>query len=57
MVRKIVDGYDYQFWCKRCKHASNTLYKIKELSYCEDCVPEKYKDLPAYNQRGELING
>lgn len=32
-----------QFYCKRCKHATNIIHKDKKETWCEICVPKDMK--------------
>lgn len=44
------------FWCKGCKRSHNELIKVGQSSFCDLCIPEKYKDnLVNVNQNRELI--
>lgn len=42
-----------QFYCERCKYASNELYVVEGYGYCGKCTP--IKDLPKYNQNNERV--
>ena len=42
-----------QFYCERCKYASNELYIFDGYGYCSKCTP--IKDLPMYNQNNMKI--
>lgn len=42
-----------QFYCEKCKYASNKLYIVDGYSHCEKCTPTK--NLPVYNQNRERI--
>ena len=45
-----------QFWCKNCKRPHNLLTKVGDSSFCEQCVPEQYKDkLITINQNREIL--
>lgn len=55
MRNKIVSVIHNQFFCKNCKKATNIIYKVGGLTYCEDCVPEELKDLPAIDCNREPI--
>lgn len=45
-----------QFRCKRCNISHNALYKTKDNSYCEKCVPKDIKkDSIKINQNREKI--
>ncbi len=38
-MRKIISGtIPKNFFCKRCRRATNTIYKEGEETYCENCV-------------------
>lgn len=46
-----------QFFCKNCSKAHNSLIKADDNSFCEECVPEQFKDkLVTVNQNREKIN-
>lgn len=45
------------YWCKNCQRSHNLLIKVGENSFCEQCVPDQYKDkLITINQNRELLS-
>jgi|GEM_PF-6978579 len=45
-----------QFFCKNCSIAHNSLIKVDDDSFCDECVPEQFKDkLITVNQNREVI--
>ena len=55
---RIKSEVPHQFWCKKCKHESNSLYRVKGISYCELCLPKdiKQEDVYTVNQMREPID-
>lgn len=46
-----------QFFCKQCHKTVFTIYKVDDITYCDDCVPDEYRDLPALDGKGDPYNG
>lgn len=46
----------HNYWCSNCVKASNVLVKVNDSSFCDECVPEQFKDkLVTVNQNREEI--
>ena len=44
------------WWCKSCKRASEVIIKVGNQSFCDECIPEQFKDkLVTVNQNREEI--
>lgn len=57
MRNKLISIIPYQYRCKKCNRQTNVIYKVDDETYCDLCVPEEYKDLPALDGKGEPYNG
>lgn len=45
------------FYCKTCKKGTSAIIKVGKETYCDSCLPEKYKDkIENYNQIRERID-
>lgn len=44
------------WWCKSCSRSMNALIRVDNSSFCDECVPEQFKDkLVTVNQNREDI--
>lgn len=55
-LRIVSNNVIKNYWCKNCKHSHNALTKVNNKAFCDECVPEQYKDkLVNVNQNREEI--
>jgi hypothetical protein len=55
-LRIVSNTIPNQYFCKNCSKAHNALIKINNQSFCDECVPEQFKDkLVTVNQNREEI--
>lgn len=54
---RIIGGTNIkQFYCRKCRKATNIIAKFEGKTYCDDCLPKEYREkLINVNQNGERI--
>lgn len=55
-LRIVSKNVPNNFYCRRCKKSTTSIIKVIDESFCDSCVPEKYKNkLVNVNQNRELV--
>ena len=55
-LRIVSQNVTPNWWCKNCKHGSRVVIKAEGSSFCDECVPEQFKDkLITVDQNREVL--